>query len=177
MTDIDKAALLDRLGTLKAYRRYLKYVVRHKWYVFLHCCSFGIPWLGIVHDWSKLRPSEFIPYANYFGRDIKRGRDKTGYYNPADTGDAAFETAWLLHQHRNAHHWQHWCLVQDDDAPKIVPMPMRYCKEMVADWRGAGQAQGTPDTLAWYSAHKDKMFLAPETRKWVEAELGLREVV
>lgn len=34
----------------------------------------------------------------------------------------------------------------------VEPMPERYIREMVADWQGAGMAQGTPDTLGWYRA-------------------------
>lgn len=25
-----------------------------------------------------------------------------------------FNRAWLLHIHRNPHHWQHWVLINDD---------------------------------------------------------------
>lgn len=92
------------------YFRYLNYVIRHKWFVFLECCKLGIPYLGIIHDWSKVLPSEFIPYARYFygekGDNIKKSRDKTGYYKPYDTGNSLFDFAWLLHQKRNKHHWQ-----------------------------------------------------------------------
>ena len=99
--------------------KYLKYVLRHKWFVFIECCKMGYPFLGLIHDWSKFRPSEFLPYAEHFyGKDshhkdgshqqkgIKTGRDETGYYKPTDTGDKAFDFAWLLHQKRNRHRWQ-----------------------------------------------------------------------
>ena len=42
-------------------------------------------------------PSEWIPYANYFLTKPKQ-RDEAGYYKPYDTGDKAFDYAWLLHQ-------------------------------------------------------------------------------
>lgn len=156
--------------------KYLSYVLRHKWFVFIECCKLGIPWLGIIHDWSKFRPSEWFPYAEHFygtnKKGIKEGRDKTGYYKPYDTGDQAFDFAWLLHQKRNKHHWQWWLLPTDAEGVKIFEMPVKYRKEMVADWRGAGRAQGTPDTIAWYDKNKDKMQLQKETRKWVEVEIG-----
>ncbi|HCF70962.1 MAG TPA: hypothetical protein DER33_05135 [Syntrophomonas sp.] len=47
-------------------------------------------------------------------------------------------------------------------------MPEKYVKEMVADWRGAGLAQGQADTLAWYHANKHKIILHPATRSQVE---------
>jgi len=44
-------------------------------------------------------------------------------------------------------------------------------KEMLADWRGAGRMQGTPNTAAWYGANGQKMLLHPDTRDWIEANL------
>ncbi len=214
---------------MKAHLAYAGYVLRHKWFVFVECCKLGIPLAGIIHDWSKFLPSEWIPYVHFFyGRDGQRvqRRDSTGYYKPTDTGDAAFDFAWLLHQKRNAHHWQWWVLPEDNpgsdwtvqahqpefgpywlayqgeplarfetpsgedtsDAAyrlvhlaeaalhtgplKVLPMPDRYRREMLADWRGAGRAQGTPDVSAWYEANGGKMHLHPETREWIEAQLS-----
>ncbi len=157
------------------YLRYLWYVLRHKWYVLLACIELGVPLRGLVHDLSKLRPSELVPYARYFyggNSDIKRGRDETGYYKAGASDDDAFDRAWLYHQHRNPHHWQFWCLVQDDDASKCLLIPESYVREMVADWRGAGRAQGTPDTLAWYVAHRDNIVMHPSSRALVERLLG-----
>jgi hypothetical protein len=54
----------------------------------------------------------------------------------------------------------------------ILEMPERYRREMLADWRGAGLAQGTPNTLAWYSVRGKRLPLGPETRTWVERTLG-----
>lgn len=88
------------------YWTYLKYVIRHKYYVFIACRALGVPlWQALIHDWSKLLPSEFIPYARYFYgfRGMKDAKTK-----------AAFDRAWLLHQNRNPHHWQYWLLQEDD---------------------------------------------------------------
>lgn len=163
------------LKNLKKFKSYSSYVIRHKWYVFIECCKLGIPFQGIVHDLSKLLPSEFIPYYHHFGSGIQKGRDNTGYYKPTDTGDLAFDYAWFLHQKRNAHHWQYWTVPRDaDDADsiKILEMPIKYRKEMVADWRGAGRAQHTKGVLNWYTKNRHKLLLGPETRKWIEKEIG-----
>jgi hypothetical protein len=40
---------------------------------------------------------------------------------------------------------------------------------MIADWIGAGEAQGKPDTPAWYKASAHKMTLHPHTRCVVES--------
>ena len=150
--------------------KYASYLFRHKWYVFIECCKVGIPWRGLVHDLSKFLPSEWIPYANYFYKP--KQRDETGYYKPCDTGDKAFDYAWLLHQKRNKHHWQWWVLPKGDGGVEILPMPDKYRKEMLADWRGAGRAQGYGDnTNEWYKANRNKMQLHPETRAWIEHQL------
>jgi len=145
--------------------RYMSYIVRHKWYVFLWCCRYGIPILGLTHDMSKFRPSEFFPYLAHFGQRDSETR------NPGDRLQHAIE----LHYSRNKHHWQWW--LQPDGQGGTVPTPMRsqYAIEMVADWRGAGRAQGRPDTLAWYRDHKDKIDLHPATRRVVEQLLGLED--
>ena len=54
-----------------------------------------------------------------------------------------------------------------------LPMPDRYRREMLADWRGAGRAYGNPDTRKWYEKHKHKIIIHAETRAWIESQLGL----
>jgi hypothetical protein len=134
-----------------------------------------VPVLGLLHDNSKFRPSEWFPYAeHFFGRRsrVQGGPpEETGYYKPSDTGDAAFEFAWLLHQKRNKHHWQWWMVPEGEGRLKVLPMPDRYRREMLADWRGAGRAQGTPDTPGWYDANRHKLSLHPVTREWIEQQL------
>ena len=150
--------------------KYASYLFRHKWYVFIECCKAGIPWRGLVHDLSKFLPSEWIPYANYFYKP--KQRNETGYYKPYDTGDKAFDYAWLLHQKRNKHHWQWWVLPKNGGGVEILPMPDKYRKEMLADWRGAGRAQGYGDnTNEWYKVNRNKIQLHPETRAWIEHQL------
>ena len=165
---------MNVLGHLK----YLWYVLRHKWFVFIECCKLGIPWRGLVHDLSKFRPSEWFPYVAYFypcGRLQQAAhREETGYYKPTDTGDAAFDFAWFLHQKRNDHHWQWWVLMMDTDDPPVRPQVMSNaaCREMLGDWRGAGRAQGYGDNTAdWYVANQNKMLLHPQTRDWIEAHI------
>lgn len=57
--------------------------------------------------------------------------------------------------------------------PKALPMPDRYRREMLADWRGAGRAYGNADTAGWYMKNRQGIILHPETREWVERELGI----
>lgn len=138
------------------YIKYLNYVLRHKWFVFLSCCEAGFwyIWLGLIHDISKLRPSEFIPYAKYF------------YGKGSDEVEADFDLAWLLHQKRNKHHWQWWILPMDDGTTKVFDMPYKYLIEMICDWNGAGKAQkSTLTTLEWYEKNKEKIIISDKTKE------------
>ena len=54
-------------------------------------------------------------------------------------------------------------------------MPDKYRREMLADWMGAGRALGKPNTLEWYTANQGKITLHPETRQWIEEQLGYEE--
>jgi hypothetical protein len=105
---------------------YARYLLRHKWSVFVAGWRLGITWLALLHDNSKLRPDEWGPYARFFyapDGSKRTRRDATGYYKPTDTGDAAFDYAWLLHQKRNKHHWQWWCLPEDDGSDRASRWP------------------------------------------------------
>lgn len=145
---------------MKKYIKYLSYIIRHKWYVFVECCKLGIPWRGLVHDMSKLLPREFFPYMNFFCGDEK------------EKNQNAFDFAWHWHQKMNKHHWQWWILKYDSGKLIVFEMPMAYRKEMLADWRGASRAiNGKDNTVQWYSENKNKMKLAPETRKWIEENI------
>lgn len=158
--------------------RYLKYVARHKFWVGFYCFKEGMIWRGIKHDWSKFRPSEWIPYANYFygpkGEEVWAKRKQNGgYYKPYESGDEQFDFAWLLHQKRNDHHWQWWIVPKDEGGFKALPMKEKSWREMICDWRGAGRAQGYGDnTIEWYNKNKSKMIMHPDTRSKVESRLS-----
>jgi hypothetical protein len=141
--------------------KYLKAVLRHKWFVFLAGRGTVSLWQLVKHDWSKFIPAEWTPYARSF-------------YGPQPRTVAtrqAFDRAWLHHQHANPHHWQAWVLREDSGVTKVLPMPEKYRREMLADWRGAGRAYGNNDTAGWYEKNAARIMLHPETRALVEAEL------
>jgi hypothetical protein len=160
-----------------AHLRYASYVARHKWFVFLAGLKTGAPlWRLIVHDWSKLSPAEWGPYVETFYRpldpSIGRGQGDAGVQldkRLKAERKARFDKAWLHHQHRNPHHWQHWLLREDDGPTEALPMPPKLAREMVADWMGAGRAiTGKWEVAEWYGANYSKILLAPDTRKFVE---------
>lgn len=141
--------------------KYLRYVLRHKWFVLLAGLRTGAPlWRLVIHDWSKFLPSEWFAYADYF-------------YGDGGQNHAAFNRAWLHHQHLNPHHWQHWILNLDDGGFKLLPMPEPLVREMVADWMGAGRAingDGSIEaTREWYRYKPHmKAQMHHETRELVE---------
>ena len=150
---------------------YFKYLFKHKYYTCKACWKKGLYWQGIVHDLSKLLPDELIPYVNFFEHPPKR--KETGYCKPTDTGDKAFDMAWLYHQKRNRHHWQYWCCPKNEGGLEILPMPHKYRLEMLADWWSASMAQGYGGkSKDWYEENKSKIQLHPETKKWVEKNIS-----
>ena len=144
---------------MKKYLEYLKYIIKHKWFVLIECINYGIVWRGVIHDLSKLLPDEFIPYAKHFyGTDDEK-----------KSVEDKFDKAWLLHQKRNKHHWQHWILREDDGGTKIIYMPTKYYTEMVCDWVGAGRAiHGKKDIKEWYDSNKEQILVTDETRTAIE---------
>jgi hypothetical protein len=147
---------------VKRYINYFIYVIKHKYFVFLAGLKFKISiWQLLCHDIDKFKPNNFIAYAkNFFNEDgTKRNiRDKTGAYDP-NSQPLNFKKAWLNHQ-RNKHHWQAWISIGDNGNLDVIPMPIKYIKEMIADWEGAGRAiSGVRNPTDWYVANYSKMVL------------------
>lgn len=135
--------------------RYLKYLIIHKWFVFLECWKTGQFLHGITHDLSKFRPSEFFSYMYYFGS--KRNFEKHGIAISFWT-EENLELAWLHHQHRNKHHWNYW--INSDGI--AIEMPKKYISQMLADWRAMGRVFG--DTAKeYYEKNKEKMKFHEDT--------------
>jgi SAM-dependent methyltransferase len=151
-------------------RRHLYYVVyqlRHKWFVFRECLRIGVPlWIALAHDWTKFLPDEWLPNARAHYKP-----DGSRQYMP----DAAYSRARLLHHNRNKHHYQFWVLTWENGTRECLPMPDAFRREMLADWRGAARSVNKPDLLGWYTENRDNFLLHPETRAWLESELGYRE--
>lgn len=168
---------------VKKHFRYLRYILRHKWFVLVECWTRGLYWRGLVHDLSKFLPSEWFPYAEYFYGKRRETefwdlQAKYGCAEAAPWGESVedhFAMARLLHQRRNKHHWQYWLLHKDSSSMFPLPMPQVYLVEMLCDWIGAGKAQGKPDTRAWYLTNRDRIILREESRRWIERELEIEE--
>ncbi len=112
------------------------------------------------HDASKSKPDEYEAYDAYFYGG-----------NRSYAVVQAFQRAWLLHIHRNPHHWQHWVLINDDpgEGEVLLEMPYNYIIEMICDWWAFSWAEGDlSEIFSWYDEHKDYIKLNPKTRETVE---------
>ena len=85
-----------------------------------------------------------------------------------------YRRAWLLHIHRNPHHWQHWVLINDDpkEGEIALDIPYNYILEMICDWWAfSWQKDNLNEIFNWYDEHKAYIKMSPKTRKSVEAIL------
>lgn len=115
---------------------------------------------NFAHDASKSEEDEYKAYDAYF-----YGRNRS-YQVVQD-----FNRAWLLHIHRNPHHWQHWVLINDDpkEGEILLDMPMEYIIEMICDWWSFSWKTGNLfEIFKWYEEHKDYIKLSKRTRIIVE---------
>jgi len=162
---------------------HFKYTLIHKLWVTYYCFEDGLYLQGILHDLSKFTPSEFLGYADFFfkknGEKIDT-RDSSGYYDAAGTNKIGFDYAWNHHQKHNRHHWQYWAMIKDDGSIKCLDIPEIYLREMIADWRGAGKAQGNNPTggyakvVEYYSLNKSKIIMSDLSRIRFEAIISMR---
>lgn len=116
------------------------------------------------HDMSKNTPDEYKPYDDYF----------YGEQTPAVI--EAFNRAWLMHIHRNPHHWQHWVLINDEpkEGTILIEMPYPYIIEMVCDWWAFSWIKGDlSEMFAWYKDHEAYIKLHNNTRSIVEEILEM----
>ena len=115
-----------------------------------------------LHDQSKERSDEYLAYDAYF-YDVGT-EDKT-----LDEVKLGFDYAWLIHMHRNDHHWQHWVLHRDEGETLPLKMPEAAVYEMICDWWSFSLNEKAPEKIfSWYDENKDKMVLHADTRDLVD---------
>lgn len=123
--------------------------------------NFDVEWQIVYdHDYSKNDLDEYAAYDAYFyggNRSYKVVND--------------FRRAWLMHIHRNPHHWQHWILTNDnpDEGEIILDMDHNYIIEMICDWWAfSWNKENIYEIFGWYEQHKDYIKLSDKTRSTVE---------
>lgn len=124
-----------------ALAKHLLSVLAHKWWVMVIGLHLGVPvWRLIVHDLSKLRPSEARAYAIRF----HSGTD-------GDLFPAEVAIAFRGHVVNNDHHHEYWSIGLESPAE----MPMPAVLEMVADWLAASRRENydwpmSPGLWGWF---------------------------
>ena len=151
---------------------HLKTVLKHKYWVFRYAWMAGIPFRGIIHDFSKFSPTEFCKSVKWYN----------GKQSPVacEREVMGFSEIWLHHRGHNSHHFEYWVYWVDKDKDKdlgdggvIVPiMPFKDALEMVCDWLGAGRAYlGTDFSMTkqieYFDRATNSPFIHPQTKLFV----------
>ena len=84
---------------MKAWQ-HLRTILHHKNLVRKGCFKVGLYKQGIMHDWSKYTPTEFLVGCRYY--------QGTASPNNAERADKGYSSAWLHHKGRNKHHLEYW---------------------------------------------------------------------
>lgn len=143
---------------MKSYN-YLKYLTKHKYYVFCKCFKYGLIWRGIKHDLSKFSLLEWRQFCDIFYRKNLNGEA----FEKTKEDDYIYK----LHQKRNDHHWQWWITFDN----KALEMKREAVIEMLCDWFGASKNKdndGWEQVKTWYKKNKNEIILHNKTRCFVE---------
>jgi len=153
---------------MKKYWIYFKYIIEHKKNVFIECWKEGLYIHAFLHDLSKFLPSEFIPYAKFFYET-----NRTKKYKQSDESNLNFQKGWLKHQKRNKHHWNYWVSITRVDKIIALPMPKKYIRQMICDWRGMSRKFGGT-AEEYYKKNVNKFILHENTTFCIELLLGIK---
>ena len=113
---------------IKAWEHW-KTITHHKNMVRAGCFKVGLYRQGIMHDWSKYTPTEFLVGCKYYQGNMSP--------NNAERADKGYSTAWLHHKGRNKHHVEDWIDYSASDkghgGMTGMKMPLKYVVEMFID--------------------------------------------
>ena len=79
---------------------HLKTILHHKRLVRAGCFKVGLYRQGIMHDWSKYSPTEFLVGCKYYQGNMSP--------NNAERAARGYSSSWLHHKGRNKHHMEYW---------------------------------------------------------------------
>lgn len=111
----------------------------------------------LEHDSSKYQSDEYYAYLNHFYPSDKYPDDEDAY-----------GMAWLLHQHRNPHHWQYWVLPNDDGSIRSLDIPFSEVCNMLCDWHSFSAKDPSSTAQKWYADNGSKMQLSDETKRLID---------
>lgn len=115
--------------------------------------GFDYGWqIEFAHDKSKDEQDEYEAYDAYF---YGGNRSYAVMQN--------YQKAWLLHLHRNPHHWQYWILINDDpkEGEIILEMPYNYIIEMICDWWAFSWQKGKLDEIFGWEHYSKPLEASP----------------
>lgn len=151
---------------MKAWQ-HLKTITHHKNLVRAGCFKVGLYRQGMMHDWSKYSPVEFLVGCKYYQGDMSP--------NNAERKEKGYSAAWLHHKGRNKHHMEYWIdySVNKEEGICGMKMPKKYVVEMFIDRVSASknyQREAYTDTspLKYYENGKNIHILHPKTRELLE---------
>ncbi len=154
--------------TWKNFTGHLRTILRHKKLVRHYCFRAGLYKQGIMHDWSKYSPVEFINGVKYYQGGIKSPH----YGQKMETG---YSGAWLHHKGRNRHHFEYWIDIPLNTELGLqgMPMPTRYVLEMFCDRVAAtrnysGDAYHDGAALQYFNRNKGNYTMHPEAMALLE---------
>ena len=163
---------------------HLKTILRHKRLVRKGCFRLGLSRQGIMHDWSKYTPTEFLVGCKYFQGNMSP--------NNAERKARGYSGAWLHHKGRNKHHMEYWIDysvgTKTPDGKETehgvisgMKMPVRYVAEMFVDRVSASknyQKENYRDDSPWnyYAKGREHYILHEDTRALLELLLWMLKV-
>ena len=150
---------------MKAWQ-HLRTILHHKNLVRKGCFNVGLYKQGIMHDWSKYTPTEFLVGCRYY--------QGTASPNNAERADKGYSSAWLHHKGRNKNHLE-YCIDYSADTGYMtgMRMPTKYVVEMFIDRMSASmnyQKEKYTDKspLEYYEKRAEYYLLHEDTRKQLE---------
>lgn len=152
---------------------HLRTILHHKNLVRHYCFRAGLYKQGIMHDWSKYSPVEFINSV----RNFQGGKKSPNFGEKATKG---YSSSWLHHKGRNRHHFEYWIdfTLNPDEGLQGMPMPTRYVLEMFCDRIAASKNYNRKNyddsfPLAYYEKNKFHYILHKDTKELLERLLHM----
>lgn len=152
---------------------HLRTILHHKNLVRHYCFRAGLYKQGIMHDWSKYSPVEFINSV----RNFQGGKKSPNFGEKATKG---YSSSWLHHKGRNRHHFEYWIdfTLNPNEGLQGMPMPTRYVLEMFCDRIAASKNYNRKNyddsfPLAYYEKNKSHYILHKDTKELLERLLHM----
>ncbi len=140
--------------------KYLKRVLKHKYWVARYCFQLGLYWQGITHDLSKFSLTEIrgaLKYWNDKKSSLAYEKELNGY-----------SETFLHHRGRNPHHYEYW-IHSLDDGGIPAEMPRKYVLELICDYLAACKTYGgnPRNELDWWVKASLSMKMHDKTKFYI----------